>query len=69
MRKPAKKMSTCCGYDCSDVDLDPSSSDSDAPQTESPFKKTSQDLNRKEVKKLLRRSRFQIKVSENDYLD
>ena len=69
MGKPREEMSACHGYDCSDVELDPSSSDSDASQNQSLFKKTSQDLNRKEVKKMLKRSKFQIKVNENDYLE
>lgn len=58
MGKPREEMSARCGYDCSDVELDPSSSESDASLTPRSVKKTSQDLNRKEVKKMLKRSLF-----------
>ena len=33
MGKPREEMSAGCGYDCSDVELDPSSSDSDCAET------------------------------------
>ena len=40
MGKEREEMSACCGYDCSDVELDPSSSDSENHENNNWIKQT-----------------------------